>query len=163
MIADVKAFWSEVEEDNRRMLPHWNQQHIISGEPWECIINDICLPEWYMMMGPYSTIYKGQCKKPYQLRLENVRFWWHQEAWSRTVKGPWQSGGILSLWYDNFVGFQSIYGPICNRLFLLDDFGVHLVVRSICMNIEWYIVVELCHEDIYSQNSFQYLKCFVHF
>ncbi len=53
--------------------------------------------------------------------------------------------------------------PICNRSFLLDDYGVHLVVGTIGIYVKWNIVVGICHENIFSQDSFHDFKCFIWF
>ncbi len=53
--------------------------------------------------------------------------------------------------------------PIRNRSFMLDDYGAPLVVRNIHVNMEWIVEVGVCHEDIYSQDSFYDFKGIVSF
>ncbi len=53
--------------------------------------------------------------------------------------------------------------PICNRSFLLDECSTHLVVGSIGVNVEWFIVVRVCHKDICSPESFHDFKCIMSF
>ncbi len=56
-----------------------------------------------------------------------------------------------------------VFGPICNRLFELDNNGTCVVVGKIGINVEQKIVVWVCHEKICIQNyvhMFEGLICF---
>ncbi len=46
------------------------------------------------------------------------------------------------------LGSSQFTQPIHNRSFLLDDQSTHMVVKSISVNVEWYVMVVVCHEDI---------------
>ncbi len=64
-------------------------------------------------------------------------------------QGPWKWRGVLSPWYSNFDGFGHFTRWICKK-----SEGAHLVVRSIGINVERYVVVGVNHEDICSQDCF---------
>ncbi len=123
------------------------------------------------MVGPYSSAYKCEHKMQQQLRVANARFLllvpWkgqHEEAYGMALfkyhdngEEFFHHGMIILLQLSQFTR------SICNRLFLLDDYSTHLVVRIIGINMERYIVVGVCHKDICSQDSFHDFKWFVHF
>ncbi len=61
------------------------------------------------------------------------------------------------------LGFSWFLSPICNMLFLLDGYGIYLVVRSIGMYVERYVVIGVCNETIQRQYSFNNFEFIVHF
>ncbi len=103
------------------------------------------------MGGPYSSMYKCLCKKWQQLRMVNLTFFDQDEKHSTKKNGMelfkghfneeefFLHGMVILLQLSQFMR------PMHNRLFLLDNYSAHLIVRSIDVNVEWFIVVEVCH------------------
>ncbi len=48
-------------------------------------------------------------------------------------------------------------------MFELDGNALKVIVGSICVYMEWKIMVGVCHKDIHSQYGFNDFECWVHF
>ncbi len=112
------------------------------------------------MVGPYSSTNKCQHKSWQHLRLAKSEIFVISLCKKHSNK---KHGVELFKDPDNGVGFSQFTILICNRSFLLNNYSTCLVVKRICVYIDKYVMVGICHEDISNEHSFCYFKFIFHF
>ncbi len=161
-----KALRGKVKEGNKSIPPLRNWWHIAAWETWKYIGNEIFLA---MLMEDGGTIFFDK-QLWQQFRLSNVKFLWSVYIKCFAPRSIKQNSKEHDKQEEFFIPDMIILLacsqftiPLYNMVVLLDDYNTYVVVESTGVNVEWYVVVGVCHEDIWSQDCFHDFKGVIYY